>query len=240
MKKTTQLIALLLVGCATLCAETSVLGGQTQQVKPDDATVLTNKDVVAMLRTGLPPDIVAAKIRASKCDFDTSVLALNGLHTGNVPDSVILAMVEAPHVVAFVDDGHTRVFVTDSQSWETYGYAWFHGSGSASGGTGSFSQNGGAVSGGGARPQTVEIIKTFGERCPDITVTNQPDKANYVVTLDHEGGKGLLRHRNKVALFNRSGDVIFSHSTLSLGDSVKDACEAIHGDAKNRPKSVPK
>lgn len=83
-------------------------------------------------------------------------------------------------------------------------------------------------------PQTVEIIKTFGERCPDVTVTNQPGKANYVVTLDHEGGKGWLRHRNKVALFNRNGDVLFSHSTLTLGDSVKDTCEAIHNDLKNQ------
>jgi hypothetical protein len=30
------------------------------------------------------------------------------------------------------------------------------------------------------------------------------------VILDHEGGKGLVRHRNKVAVFNRDGDAIFS------------------------------
>jgi hypothetical protein len=226
--------------CLILCTGARALTGQAQEQKGDQATVLTNKDVVEMLKTGLPPDIVAAKVKSSKCNFDTSVAALNDLRAAKVPDSVILAMVEAPRSVPFVDDGHIRVYVTDSQSWETYGYAWFHGSGSSSGGTGSFNQNGGAVSRGGARPQTVEIIKTFGERCPDITVTNQPEKANYVVTLDHEGGKGVLRHRNKVALFNRNGDVLFSHSTLTLGNSVKDACEAIHNDTKNRPKSGPK
>ena len=124
-----------------------------------------------------------------------------------------------------------RVFITDSQSWETYGYSWFHGGGSSTNGTGSFSQNGGSISRGGARPQTAEIIKTFGERCPQTTANNIVEKADYVVVLDHEGGKGLLRHKNKIAVFNRiSGDAIVSHSTLSLGGSVQEGCAAIVKD----------
>jgi hypothetical protein len=84
---------------------------------------------------------------------------------------------------------------------------------------------------GGARPQTAEIIKTFGERCPNVKVNNKQDRTDYVVLLDHEGGKGVLRHKNKVAVFNRvSGDSITSKSTLSLGGSVQEACEAITRD----------
>jgi hypothetical protein len=84
---------------------------------------------------------------------------------------------------------------------------------------------------GGARPQTAEIIKTFGERCPQVMVNNIQAKADYIVLLDHEGGKGALRHKNKVAVFARvSGDSIVSKSTLSLGGSVQDACEAIAKD----------
>jgi hypothetical protein len=84
---------------------------------------------------------------------------------------------------------------------------------------------------GGARPQTAEIIKTFGERCPQVKINNIQEKTDYVVVLDHEGGKGVLRHRNKVAVFQRvSGDSVFSKSTLSLGGSVQDACEAILHD----------
>ena len=52
-----------------------------------------------------------------------------------------------------------------------------------------------------------------------------------MVLLDHEGGKGALRHKNKVVVFNRvSGDSIVSKSTLSLGGSVQDACEGITTD----------
>lgn len=109
-----------------------------------------------------------------------------------------------------------RVFITDSQSWEM--------SGSAGGANGAFA----AQSHGGARPQTAEIIKTFGQRCPNVIVNNKQELADFIVVLDHEGGKGYLRHRNKVAVFEHvSGDVVVSRSTLSLGGSVEDACNGI-------------
>jgi len=112
-----------------------------------------------------------------------------------------------------------RVFITDSQSWEVSG-----------GGGGSAAGFGGA-SHGGARPQTAEIIKTFGERCPDVVVNNIQEKTDYIVLLDHEGGKSVLQHKNKVVVFARvSGDSVVSKSTLSLGGSVQDACEAIRKD----------
>jgi hypothetical protein len=85
---------------------------------------------------------------------------------------------------------------------------------------------------GGARPQTAEIIKTLNERCPQITVTNNLQRADFVLTLDHEGGKGALAHRNKIAVFNRDGDDIFSNSTRALGNAVKDACAAMLNSKK--------
>ena len=118
---------------------------------------------------------------------------------------------------------HARVFITDSESWEMVGH-----SGGAGGAFGSEAH-------GGARPQTAEIIKTFGERCSDVVTNNIQSKADYIVVLDHEGGKGVLRHKNKVAVFTRiTGDSVVSKSTLSLGGSVQTACDAIRADwAKN-------
>jgi hypothetical protein len=58
---------------------------------------------------------------------------------------------------------------------------------------------GGATSGD-APPQTAEIIKTFGERCPGITINNIREKSDYVALLDHEGGKDLIRRDNKVVI----------------------------------------
>jgi hypothetical protein len=117
------------------------------------------------------------------------------------------------------DTERPRVFITDSQSWSI--------AGQSGGAGGAF---GGRMSGG-ARPQTAEIIKTFGERCPQATINNIQTKADYIVLLDHEGGKSVLAHKNKVAVFARvSGDSIVSKSTLSLGGSVQNACEAIVND----------
>lgn len=111
-----------------------------------------------------------------------------------------------------------RVFVQESESWEIYG---------ASGGSeGVF----GGEGEGGARPQTVEIIKTFNQRCPDVIINNIRSKADYVVVLEHEGGKGL-RHKNKVAVFTRvTGDSLVSKSTFSLGGAVEEACLAMRKD----------
>ena len=111
-----------------------------------------------------------------------------------------------------------RVFITDSQSWEL--------GGGVAGVDGTFA---GAASGG-ARPQTAEVIKTFAERCPQVTINNIKEKADYVVLLDHEGGKSPIVRDNKVAVFNRDGDSIVSKSTRSLGNAVKDVCDAINTD----------
>jgi len=110
------------------------------------------------------------------------------------------------------DQDKLRVYVTDSNSWSTQG--------SAGGSHGTFA----ASSSGGARPQTAEIIKTFGQRCPQLIVNNRADASNYIVELDHEGGKSVFAHKDKIAVFvQKSGDSIFSKSTLSVGGYVQDA-----------------
>lgn len=108
-----------------------------------------------------------------------------------------------------------RVLVSDSQSWSV--------SGGFGGGGGAF----GGGTHGGARPQTAEVIKTFNKKCPGVTVTMNKQTADFVVLFDHEGGKGWARKDNKIAVFNRVGDAIYSQSTRSLGSAVGGACKAI-------------
>jgi PEGA domain len=134
-----------------------------------------------------------------------------------LPFAVLYVAVSVITFASFVDgeQNRPRVFITDSESWEIVG--------SAAGSGGTFAGH----TQGGARPQTAEVIKTFGERCPQVLVNNKQEKADYVVVLDHEGGKGYLSKRNKIAVFNKEGDAIVSRSTRSLGNSVQDACDAI-------------
>lgn len=111
-----------------------------------------------------------------------------------------------------------RIYVTDSKSWQI------------GGGFGGTDDVFGGATSGGARPQTAEIIKTFGQRCQQVTINNIPSKADYVVLLDHEGDKSLFLRDNKLAVFNRDGDSIISRSTRILGNAVQDACGAIQKD----------
>lgn len=60
---------------------------------------LTNADVLEMLKARLSQDVVIAKIKSSNTTFDTSPEALKQLKAANVPDAVILAMVQAPIAV---------------------------------------------------------------------------------------------------------------------------------------------
>lgn len=57
---------------------------------------LTNANVLDMLNDDLSQEIVIARIAASACEFDTSPAALKALKATNVPDTVILAMIQAP------------------------------------------------------------------------------------------------------------------------------------------------
>jgi hypothetical protein len=201
---------------------------------PSDSTSgITNDRVIEMSKLGLDDDIIIAKIKHGDCHFQLGDSDLVALKKAGVSAKVIAAMLDfAPQVSAapapaataapeqaVPNDGKVRVFVTDSQSWETRG-------GSSAGGNKN-GWGGSSWMAGGARPQTAEIIKTLNQRCPEFTVTNVLGKADFVVTLDHEGGKGLLAHRNKIAVFNRDGDDIFSDSTRELGNAVKDACQAM-------------
>ena len=118
-------------------------------------------------------------------------------------------------IATCVGQEKVRVFITDSQSWETKGS------------TGIVDSTVGGQFSGGARPQNAEIAKTVKERCPMLTVTINQDKADYILTLDHEGGKKILRKDNKWVVYNKDGDMVDAGSTRSLGNSIKDACKAI-------------
>lgn len=57
---------------------------------------LTDSDVLDMYKSGLPQDVLVAKIKSSHCDFDTSPAQLKQLKAAGLGDAVILAMVEVP------------------------------------------------------------------------------------------------------------------------------------------------
>ena len=82
---------------------------------------------------------------------------------------------------------------------------------------------------GGTSPQNVEVMKAFARNCPEVTVTANRDKADYLVRLDHEAINPTTPfvHGNKVAVFDRNEDLMYSNSTRILSSAVKGACSAM-------------
>lgn|SRR5574341_86530 len=58
---------------------------------------LTNKDVLTMVKAGLSSEAIIAKIKVSRCNFDTDPGVLSELKQRGVPNEVILAMIAAPY-----------------------------------------------------------------------------------------------------------------------------------------------
>jgi hypothetical protein len=56
--------------------------------------VLSNNDIVEMVKNGLSEGIIIAKIKASETSFDISTPALKSLSDAKVPESIVIVMLE--------------------------------------------------------------------------------------------------------------------------------------------------
>jgi hypothetical protein len=119
-------------------------------------------------------------------------------------------------------DNRPRVFIEESESWEIESDPVF----SSTDKKGRVTISGGETKGG-AKPRTAEIMKRFTEQCKNCVVTMYREKADFIVRLDHEGGKDIFNKDNKLAVFNREGDLIASGSFSRLRKAVETACQAI-------------
>jgi hypothetical protein len=144
---------------------------------------------------------------------------------------------------AKVDDGKTRLYVTDEpkdesiflaahhSGWQVNGNSSGQMSGSFVRGTGSVSgSSNGYVSGSGgsagaaygysekgADPRTVEVQADLYKKCPSIVVTNNPARADYVLLFRRQGGK-----RSAMFMFGGLTGLALSSNAKVDGASVFD------------------
>lgn len=86
-------LSLTIVAAFVIAASAQVAFGHPKASTPP----LTNNEVVSMVKAGLRADVIIAKVQTSECAFDTSPVALEKLKAAGVPETVMLAMVEAPN-----------------------------------------------------------------------------------------------------------------------------------------------
>ncbi|MGD9627852.1 MAG: hypothetical protein AB7V18_01250 [Pyrinomonadaceae bacterium] len=119
-------------------------------------------------------------------------------------------------------DRRPRVFIEETTSWEVKGDPIY----SSTDKKGRVHVGGGG-SQGGAVPRTAETMKRFAEQCSSVVVTLYREKADFIVLLEHEGGKDLFNKDNKLAVFNAEGDMVTSGSFSRPKKAVEVACKAI-------------
>src|SRR6185437_4378316 len=82
------------VGVLALVCAISLTHAQQNQL-PWDA--LTNHQIVQMVKAKVPAEDIIAKIKNSRCHFDTTPSILTELEIQGVPAEVVKAMSEAPY-----------------------------------------------------------------------------------------------------------------------------------------------
>jgi hypothetical protein len=122
-------------------------------------------------------------------------------------------------------DNRPRVFIEETDSWEIES----DGIWSSTDKKGRTTISGGGTKGG-AKPRTAETMKRFSEQCREVVVTLYKEKADFIVLLEHEGGKDLFNKDNKLAVFNRDGDLVESGSFSRPKKAVEIACGAIQNE----------
>jgi hypothetical protein len=91
MKKLICTLVMLAVASASFPLLSS--HAQTQSTGQPQSAPLVNKDIVELTKAGLSADVIIAKIKSSRTNFDTSPAALSELKAAGISDAIILAMV---------------------------------------------------------------------------------------------------------------------------------------------------
>lgn len=132
-------------------------------------------------------------------------------------------------MVSAQENPRPRVFIEESESWEIESDPILSGTDKK----GRVTISGGETKGG-AKPRTAETMKRFNEQCKTCIVTMYKDKADFIVRLEHEGGKDLFNKDNKLAVFNKDGDLIASGSFSRPRKAVEVACNAIEEELRRQ------
>jgi hypothetical protein len=81
----------------------------------------------------------------------------------------------------------------------------------------------------GTSPENIEVMKAFQKECPGVAITGTREKADYIVRFDRESPSPATPFvkGNKVAVFDRKDDLVYSGSARYLAGAVKGTCSAL-------------
>jgi hypothetical protein len=189
---------------------------------------LTNGDVITLAEAGFSEEFLIEMVATSRTKFDTTAEGLADLAKHGIKEDVIRAMrgarsdtpASAPGPAASTggQEKPIRVFVQPGAGSLSIPY-----------------------------PQTAEIVKAFGQKCPNVLVTSRREAATLTVVLDNKAGKLLRKGESKMVVFDRAGDMVYGASERELGKALRGFCSAVPrfmakvggGQAGGVPDSLP-
>ena len=115
-------------------------------------------------------------------------------------------------------DGRVRVLIVDKDSFQAAGVA----------------VNGVAGFQAGVRPINTEQVKSFNKACPAITITSNPERADYIVVWDTKtwAQTSWSGHQNEFAVYDKAGDLVGSGATHKISNAAKDICKIVSNQKK--------
>ena len=80
--------------------------------------------------------------------------------------------------------------------------------------------------------ESMEVTKDLQKNCSGVVVTLNQSTADYTVLMNRESKKnrGLLRSNSQIEVANKSGDILGTSATHTVGNAAKDACQLIISD----------
>jgi hypothetical protein len=193
---------------ATFLLSVSLFAADSPYLK--DSPYLTNSRLIQLAHEGVHPEELARVITmAPNVSFDLTPTGTDALLAAGLPEQIVKDMSareEQGPGGAPAHAGKARVFIAESpNAWSAD--ARILGLGTRAG----------------SHPQRVEVMKTFGQACPNYTVTNDQRQAEFTVMLERESSK-VLRRDSKLAVFDHNGDMVYSGSKRALGNAVRNFC----------------
>ena len=80
--------------------------------------------------------------------------------------------------------------------------------------------------------ESMEVTKDLQKNCSGVIVTLNQANADYTVIMNRESkqNRGLLRSNSQIQVANKSGDILGTSATHTVGNAAKDACELVTSD----------
>jgi len=122
-------------------------------------------------------------------------------------------------------DSRTRIFVGETSEWQASSFNIAHSAASYSAFSGAANAGAFGMSHAGLMKLTISVMNQVNRHCPGILIVNRSELADLFIRLDQS--TSMWARHDDMAVFNRTGEMVFVTSTHSISKDAKRFCNSI-------------